>query len=44
MTMPRTFLQAQLIEQMKKASSEWIKALDAQYRDFCGSAATAHFL
>ncbi len=33
-TLPRTISQAQLIEQMKKASSKWIKALDARYRGF----------
>jgi putative transposase len=31
---PRTLSQAQLIEQIKKASSKWIKALDAHYRGF----------
>ena len=35
MTMlPRTLSQAQLIEQINKASSKWIKALDARYRGF----------
>ena len=33
-TLPRTVSQAQLIEQIKKASSKWIKALDARYRAF----------
>ena len=33
-TLPRAFSQAQLIEQIKKASSKWIKTLDAPYRDF----------
>jgi putative transposase len=33
-TLPRTVSQAQLIEQTKKASSKWIKALDACYRGF----------
>jgi REP element-mobilizing transposase RayT len=33
-TLPRTVSQAQLIEQIKKASSKWIKALDARYRGF----------
>ncbi len=33
-TLPRTFSQAQLIEQIKKAPSKWIKALDARYRGF----------
>jgi REP element-mobilizing transposase RayT len=33
-TLPRTLSQAQLVEQIKKASSKWIKALDARYRGF----------
>src|SRR5437667_1470005 len=33
-TLPRTLSQAQLIEQIKKASSKWIKALEARYRGF----------
>ena len=33
-TLPRTVSQAQLVEQIKKASSKWIKALDARYRGF----------
>jgi len=33
-TLPRTLSQAQLIEQIKKASSKWIKGLDARYRGF----------
>jgi len=33
-TLPRTFSQAELIEQIKKASSKWIKALDPRYRGF----------
>jgi REP element-mobilizing transposase RayT len=33
-TLPRTLSQAQLIEQIKKPSSKWIKALDARYRGF----------
>ena len=33
-TLPRTLSQAQLIEQIKKASSKWIKAFDARYRGF----------
>ena len=33
-TLPRTVSQAQLIEKIKKASSKWIKALDARYRGF----------
>jgi len=33
-TLPRTLSQAQLIEQIKKASSKWIKTLDPRYRGF----------
>jgi len=33
-TLPRTLSQAQLVEQIKKASSKWIKELDARYRGF----------
>jgi putative transposase len=33
-TLPRTISQAELIEQIKKASSKWIKALDVRYRGF----------
>jgi len=33
-TLPRTLSQADLIEQIKKASSKWIKTLDARYRGF----------
>jgi len=33
-TLPRTLSQAQLIEQIKKISSKWIKTLDARYRSF----------
>jgi putative transposase len=33
-TLPRTLSQAQLIEQIKKGSSKWIKALDVRYRGF----------
>src|SRR5215216_6494714 len=33
-TLPRTLSQAQLIEQIKKTSSKWIKALDVWYRGF----------
>jgi putative transposase len=33
-TLPRTVSQAQLIEQIKKVSSKWIKTLDARYRGF----------
>ena len=33
-TLPRTLSQAQLIEQIKKTSSKWIKAVDTRYRMF----------
>lgn len=33
-TLPRTVSQAELIERIKKASSKWIKTVDARYRDF----------
>ncbi len=33
-TLPRTLSQAELIEQIKKTSSKWIKALDARYWGF----------
>jgi REP element-mobilizing transposase RayT len=33
-TLPRTLSQADLIEQIKKASSKWIKTLDARYLCF----------
>ena len=33
-TLPRTVSQAQLVEQIKKASSKWIKALKPRYRGF----------
>ena len=33
-TLPRPLSQAELIEQIKKASSKWIKELDARYRTF----------
>src|SRR3982751_5333386 len=33
-TLPRTVSQAQLVEQIKKVSSKWIKKLDARYRGF----------
>ena len=32
--LPRTVSQAQVVEQIKKASSKWIKALDARYHGF----------
>jgi hypothetical protein len=33
-TLPRTVSQAEFIEQTKKSSSKWIKALDPRYRAF----------
>jgi putative transposase len=33
-TLPRTLSQAQLVEQIKKTSSKWIKALGVRYRGF----------
>jgi REP element-mobilizing transposase RayT len=33
-TLPRTLSQAELIEQIKKPSSKWIKAIEARYRGF----------
>jgi REP element-mobilizing transposase RayT len=33
-TLSRTLSQAQLIEQIKKTSSKWIKTVDARYRGF----------
>ena len=33
-TLPRTVSVAELVEQIKKASSKWIKTLDRQYRGF----------
>jgi REP-associated tyrosine transposase len=33
-TLPRTLSQARLIEQIKKTSSKWIKAVDTRYRGF----------
>jgi putative transposase len=33
-TLPRTLSQAELVEQIKKMSSKWIKTLDARYRSF----------
>ncbi len=32
--LPRTLSQARIVEQLKTASSKWIKALDARYRNF----------
>ena len=42
-TLPRTVSQAQLVEQIKKASSKWIKALMLGIAAFFGNAATARF-
>lgn len=33
-TLPRTLSQAQIVEQAKKTSSKWIKALEPRYRGF----------
>ena len=33
-TLPRTLSQADLVEQIKKVSSKWIKTLDTRYRGF----------
>ncbi len=33
-TLPRTLSQAQVVEQIKKTSSKWIKEFDARYRTF----------
>jgi REP element-mobilizing transposase RayT len=33
-TLPRTLSQGDLVEQIKKVSSKWIKTLDARYRGF----------
>jgi len=33
-TLPRTLSQAEMIERIKKASSKWIKEIDARYRSF----------
>ena len=33
-TLPRTLSQAQLIKQIKKTSSKWIKTVDTRYRGF----------
>jgi REP element-mobilizing transposase RayT len=42
-TLPRTLSQAQLIEQIKKASSKWIKRLMFNIAAFSGSAGMARF-
>jgi putative transposase len=33
-TLPRTVSQSELIEQIKKRSSKWVKTVDSQYRGF----------
>jgi putative transposase len=33
-TLPRTLSQAEMVEQIKKASSKWIKGVEARYRGF----------
>src|SRR5690348_2908126 len=33
-TLPRTVSQAQMVEQVKKSSSKWIKTIDGRYRGF----------
>lgn len=33
-TLPRTISQAELVEQLKKSSSKWIKEADPRYRSF----------
>jgi putative transposase len=42
-TLPRTVSQSQLVEQIKKASSKWIKELDPRYRLFFGQRGYAAF-
>lgn len=42
-TLPRTVSQAEFIEQIKKSSSKWIKALDPRYRGFSGNADMQRF-
>ena len=42
-TLPRTVSQAQLVEQIKKASSKWIKELDPRHRLFFWQRAYAAF-
>jgi REP element-mobilizing transposase RayT len=42
-TLPRTLSQAQMVEEIKKVSSKWIKGVDPRYRGFSGSAGTGHF-
>jgi putative transposase len=42
-TLPRTVSQAQLIEEIKKASSKWIKRLTFPIAVFSGSGDTAPF-
>jgi REP-associated tyrosine transposase len=42
-TLPRTLSQAQLVEQIKKTSSKWIKGIDARYRGFFWQRAMVRF-
>jgi len=42
-TLPRTLSQAELIEQIKKPSSKWIKAFGVAIEAFPGNAAMQHF-
>ncbi len=42
-TLPRTVTQAELGEPIKKASSKWIKSLDARYRGFFWQRGIARF-
>jgi hypothetical protein len=42
-TLPRTLSQAEMIEQIKKASSKWIKTVEVRYRGFFWHAVTPHF-
>jgi putative transposase len=43
-TLPRTLSQAELVEQIKKRSSKWIKELDAHYRSFFWQRGSGVFL
>ena len=42
-TLPRTVSQAQMVEQIKKVSSKWIKAVASRIAAFSGSAGMGHF-
>ena len=42
-TLPRTISQAEIVEETKKTSSKWIKALDEGYRAFCWQRGYAAF-